>query len=529
MRALLTLLATSAAIALTAAPASASVEVPFTPRFSANARGDVTIAADTLMTCPDNGGAETACLQARDGTSGPSLNNNGYKMGTVDVDGDAATFDSSQATLSLPPGATVLFAGLFFGARTTAGEEGAAAPVSAARGTVLLRAPGSPAYATLAAEVRDSTGIKGSYVGFADVTQIVAAAGAGAYGVADVQAGTGKDRYAGWSLLVAYEDPGSPPRSLRVYDGLATISQGEEPLQIGIGGLETPSAGSVSAGAGLVGYEGDRGSTGDRLSLAGTPLFDTANPEKNIFNSSISVAGIDSTAKNPNYVNQLGFDADLLDADGILANGATSATLEESTSNEQYLTQAVSVAIELDPEVLEPPAPPPPQPPAPQPPTPTPPAAETPSQGGDKGGSEKKHDGGGAEVGLEVDANPAEARPSGVIGIRVTVDSEGDAALRQVEVCNALPAGLDRLQAPGSEGDAHACWHLAKLAPEKSHSFVTTAQVDDSASGTLRSRTVVTAGNAKTRRAVVRVKVTPLPDLPCFHVAAFARGAQASC
>ncbi len=211
MRARLALLAVTLSVLAAATPAAASVEVPFTPRFSANAHGDVAIAANTLMTCPDGGGVETACLEARGGVSAPSLNNNGYKMGTVDVDSDATTFDSSQATLSLPPGASVLFAGLYYGARTSAGEEGAAAADPAARGTVLLQAPGAASYSSLAAEVDDSTAIKGSYVGFVDVTPIVAAAGAGDYRVADVQAGTGKDRYAGWSLLVAYGDPAAPP------------------------------------------------------------------------------------------------------------------------------------------------------------------------------------------------------------------------------------------------------------------------------------------------------------------------------
>ena len=45
-----------------------------------------------------------------------------------------------------------------------------------------------------------------AYQQYENVTAAVKAAGSGVYTVADVQAGTGQDRYAGWSLVVAYED-----------------------------------------------------------------------------------------------------------------------------------------------------------------------------------------------------------------------------------------------------------------------------------------------------------------------------------
>jgi hypothetical protein len=85
-------------------------ERPFGARFTENAPGDVVIVGNTLMTCP---AAAAGCLAARAGSgSGPALNNNSYAMERVDVDGDPGTIDSSSATLALPPGATVRFAGL---------------------------------------------------------------------------------------------------------------------------------------------------------------------------------------------------------------------------------------------------------------------------------------------------------------------------------------------------------------------------------------------------------------------------------
>lgn len=192
-------------------------------------------------------------------------------MARVDVDGYASTFTSSTATLGLPAGATVLFAGLYFGSRTSAGTNGVAAPNAAARGTVRLRVPGSSGYSAINATVADSTQVAGAYVAFADVTAAVSSAGSGQYTLADVQSGTGIDRYAGWALVVAYRDASQPPRNLTVFDGLATIESSDPPLSIAVGGFTTPPTGAVRT-VGVVAYEGDRGSSGDRLSLTGRPL-----------------------------------------------------------------------------------------------------------------------------------------------------------------------------------------------------------------------------------------------------------------
>src|SRR5215813_905187 len=93
--------------AVLASPASA--ERNFTKRFGTNDLGDITIAANTLLTCP------SSCPEANQ-TSGTAstLNNNAQNMVRVDVDADAATFDSSIATLNLPAGASVLWAGLYW-------------------------------------------------------------------------------------------------------------------------------------------------------------------------------------------------------------------------------------------------------------------------------------------------------------------------------------------------------------------------------------------------------------------------------
>ena len=163
----------------------------------------------------------------------------------------------------------------------------------------------------------------------------------GTYAVANVQSGTGEDRYAGWDLIVVYRDSTQPPRNLTVFDGLATISRATPVSTLSLSGFLTPPFGAVRSTVGLWSSEGDRTSTGDSATLNSTPISDPANPANNVFNSSITRFGVDVTDKNPNYANQLGFDTNLFREDGVLPNGATSATIR-LTTGERPITPTAS-------------------------------------------------------------------------------------------------------------------------------------------------------------------------------------------
>ncbi len=321
----------------------------FAVRFSANASGDIAMIGNTLETCPESA---ADCASARDGR-GPTLNNNGFADARVSV--DTGTLDSSSARLRLPDGARVLFAALYYGARTTAGTRGRAAPdqSSAALRTVDLRAPGHAGFERLTGELDESTEVRGAYGVFVDVTDQVRSSGQGEYTVANVQSATGEDRYAGWAIVVAYEAPGDPPRNLTVFDGLQAVTQGQPALTIPVSGFQTPLSGPVRTRLGFIAYEGDLGLSGDSAALDGRPLTDAVNPPNNFFNSGISIDGRPFTAKTPDYVNQLGFDAKLIRIDGILGNGATSAKIALKTSSDQYLPQAITFATDLYAPVIQ--------------------------------------------------------------------------------------------------------------------------------------------------------------------------------
>ena len=258
--------------------------------------------------------------------------------------------------MSLPPTATVLFAGLYWGADTTkgatqtnGGPTPTAAPNAAARNLVGFQVPGASGYTTMMASQVDNSPSPNTsrYGAFVDVTSIVQAAGAGTYSVANVQAGTGGDRYAGWTLVVAYQDPNQPPRNLTVDDGFVTVQSGSPPITIPVSGFQTPPSGPVRTTLGFVAYEGDAGLTGDSATLNTTKLSDPGSPANNFFDSAISNLGVNVTTRDPSDLNNWAYDSKLVNGNGILPNNATSANIVVTTSGDTYFPAVVTFATDL--------------------------------------------------------------------------------------------------------------------------------------------------------------------------------------
>lgn len=323
------LLLTAAAFAASTASAAT-----FTNRINANEPGDIAIIGNTLMTCPAGStNAQGSCEAARNATSasGVGFANNDFPMAFQDVDlADGAT-SSSTASLSLPAESTVLFAGLYWGGKT------ATNPAPAGRDKLKLRLPRTSAYTEVTAQATQTLA-DGAYQQYANVTSLVSGAGSGAYTAAGIVAQTGADRYAGWALVVAYRDPAGTPRNLSVNDGLTVVSQNAVTADIDVSGFTTAPEGDVATTLGAIAYEGDQGKTGDGMKLGATPdalstVSDAANPATDFFNSSIAVKGVRQTeGRSPAQANHFGFDADLIDAKGLLPNRATSAVLRVNTA-----------------------------------------------------------------------------------------------------------------------------------------------------------------------------------------------------
>lgn len=330
---------------------SEAAQRAFAQRFVANANGDIVFAANASVTCGSPTAASCSNVQQA-AYSATGVTNNQYSTAAVgppvnvNIDPVAGNYNSSSAGLTIPPGGGVLWAGLYWAGSSSA----------AARGSVRLKTPGAAAYQTVTATVTDDDGggAPTEYQSFRDVTAIVSAAGAGTYTVANITTTFAANNfYAAWTLVVVRRDPAAPTRNLAVYDGYQRLA-GAGSVDIALTGFNTPPFGTVTSSLGVVGYDGDRGSTEGAAGLqfgtstAGlSPVSNGVNPQTDVFNSTISNNGALNTARNPAYQNTLGFDADIFTPNTQLPNGASTAAVRVSSSNETIDVGVITLATNI--------------------------------------------------------------------------------------------------------------------------------------------------------------------------------------
>ncbi|MEQ9550844.1 MAG: hypothetical protein RIM23_14665 [Coleofasciculus sp. G3-WIS-01] len=300
-------------------------------------RGDIEIIGNTLMTC-SQGGVFTApgvtvppggenCETARTTNTGAGGTNVNFVMEYVDADNNPTTFNSSSATLDLPTGSTVVWAGLYWGGRSD----------GASRNTVKFGTNPNSYQTKTANDLSVNVVNNGPdfYQGFVEVTNDIT--GNGPYWVADVQSTVGSNQYTAWSLVVIYEDPApdQPFRLLTVFDPannrlplvIGESELGVSELDITLDGFVTPPAEQFNIDLGMVVYEGDAGITTDQVLLEGQQL-PPDNPSNDIFNGTISNFLL--SPRNPLYSDQLGFDIETFSLtggpNGIIGNSAEQAT-----------------------------------------------------------------------------------------------------------------------------------------------------------------------------------------------------------
>ncbi|MEQ9372799.1 MAG: hypothetical protein RIG63_27835 [Coleofasciculus chthonoplastes F3-SA18-01] len=343
--------------------------------------GDIEIIGNTLLTCPLGQpginpndtplGDNPDCETARNRNTGAGGTNFNFNMVYVDEDNDATTFNSSRATLDLPEGAAVVWAGLYWSGRSNAAN----------RNTVKFRKNGG-GYETVSSVSLNTFPDSNFYQGFAEVTgqvnpnsddpENLSEPGSGDYWVADVQSDTGSNQYAAWSLVVIYRDPARNFRLLTVFDpgntNLPLVigfnpndpDLGTPQLSIPISGFVTPPADPFDIDLGMVVYEGDAGITSDRVFLEGQQLSNEFSRPNDIFNNTIDnfiQSPPPENSRNPFFPNQLGFDIETFSLDGgpngIIGNNAEEATfIFESGSFDEGILPGV-FTLGIDSALLE--------------------------------------------------------------------------------------------------------------------------------------------------------------------------------
>ncbi|MFB8266531.1 hypothetical protein ACFC96_07935 [Streptomyces sp. NPDC055955] len=358
--------ATALTALVAAAPAAADVVAPFAKRYDASLYGDFATIGNTVMGC-QSAPADLAerCAAAAGGQGGD--NNDTFVMQRVNTAATTAGYGSSTGRVTIPPGAKVAYARLFFGGNdgTYKGPSGAqlarcdisGADVRPSPGAPLAAVPvlgvngGAPAKVSAEVLVRDPATADGPhyYTGEADVTGMFAGVtGTGApvpVAVGGVWAPNGKGCVAGWSMTVVYEygapDPRYAPerRHVYVYGGHVLQRSVSPATTIGVDGFHRAGGGAVRAG--VAAYEGDRNTPGDRFLVDGRNVTEAQTGDTDGF-----FVGEGDGAVAPRTVDSLGIDAKEFELPpGTVPPGATSTELTFTTEGDTYLPSALALSV----------------------------------------------------------------------------------------------------------------------------------------------------------------------------------------
>ncbi|MFG2620480.1 DUF3344 domain-containing protein [Streptomyces sp. NPDC048507] len=312
-----------------AAPAAVreSPRIPFTQRYQAVQHGGLVRASNSSIGCRSAVSAQAEpCAEVNKGAAGV---NGDFEMFYDEVDKDPDTYNSTRAELRVPRGAKVSYARLYWGGNLRVGEQ----KPPEDNGRVLVAEPGGAYKAVLADTVVGHHDDEGSdaYQASADVTPLVRRGGAGMWTVAQLNIAMGNSpvgAWGGWTLVVAYEHPQEPLRRISLWDGFESLAAGAGEAAgetVELAGLDAPPG--ASGRAGVVAYDGDRGTLGDSLTVTADSgrrisISDAENPFNDVMNSTITEFGRPSFVRQPEHMNNLGYDADVFDLSPALSGGA---------------------------------------------------------------------------------------------------------------------------------------------------------------------------------------------------------------
>lgn len=343
----------SAAVVLACLGQWAAAQTAFSLRYSNTATtGDIVLIGNVNYYCTTD---RTYATRAEanncvDAMADGNVTNNDVTMRRIDTDNDPNTNNSSSATLNLPTGSTVLFAGLYWSGVSTSANN---------RANVSFSPPGGTGSSLTASNVY--TYSTSAYQSFADVTATVKAAGSGVYTVGNIASTQTSGAWGGWTLVVAFKNSSLPTRNLAVFDGFQYAGSASQPVDIAVSGFLTPSLGTVNSTIGVVAYDGDRGANeGASATPPGSlkfgpstsqlsPVYNAVNPINDVFNSTISALGSNVTAgRDPMYTNTLGLDIDTFTPNTPLPNGSTSAVVRViGTSGDVIYPGVITLATDI--------------------------------------------------------------------------------------------------------------------------------------------------------------------------------------
>jgi uncharacterized repeat protein (TIGR01451 family) len=320
--------------------------------FSDNIKGGSTIFGNTLTHVITNGNPDTARMNNNRANGNGNSGNDNANIQHVDVDGNtgigAGTRNSSSASLHLPAGTNqIKLARLYWGGRVKSDEYNLS--LDTFRRVKISFNNGNYTEYTAAQLDKNTTGVESTvsqYQAYVDITPFIQANGSGSYTVGNIAASIGAasngGNYAGWCIVVVYQNASLNYNSVRVYDGFQQVYNGGSSLatSVTLTGLNIPS-GPISnrdAKMGVMVWEGDANLKQDYLKINGASFYNTLNAVNNPWNGTITDTGSHVTTKYPDYTNQMGIDIDqfYVGSGYGIQPGDTEVKLEFGTEADQY-------------------------------------------------------------------------------------------------------------------------------------------------------------------------------------------------
>jgi len=358
---------------------TAQVAVPFTVRYERNLKGDMTLISNNIVNRQNNNDGANIPY---DVTGNSSEYNDNLNMQYIDVDGDASTFSSSSATLTLPASGCnkIVYAGLYWSATYRFNNGFSTSPGDGDNvrandfNQIKLKLPGG-AYQNITGQLifdgfTDPNFIANSpYACYANITSLVTglANPEGEYTAANIRATqgfvNGGGVSGGWTIFFVYENPTMTGKYITAYDGFAGVRATIGQTDISYSGFTTlPPPFPVRAKLASAALEGDNRITGDQLLFKAatnptfTALSNTLNVANNFFNSRITLNNLDFTDRVPNSLNTLGYDGDIITIsnpmNSVIPNNETAATLRITSTQDTYFMFFNAFNIEvIEPDI----------------------------------------------------------------------------------------------------------------------------------------------------------------------------------
>lgn len=303
--------------------------------------------------------------------------NGSNPMVYIDVDNDSQTINSSSSTLDLPDDNgtkltscyTIVYAGLYWTGRVTDDTNSPNSFDVTKNGItknldkrkILFKGPQENSYDEFTAtDIHFPTNADlNMYTAYAEVTDYVRKNGIGEYFAANIAVTEGTDggaigKYAGWGLVVVYENSNMKNRDITVFDGHAFVQNNITASHtFPVSGFNSVTSGPVGIKLGVMAGEGDINYDGDYFQIEKLntnnflSLSRPGNSPNNFFNSTINTGG---NTRNPNLANNSGMDISMFDLPNtnkdIIGNNQTATTFRYGSTVDTYVIFSIVMAID---------------------------------------------------------------------------------------------------------------------------------------------------------------------------------------